>query len=201
MYYVASTWRRIFAFMIDAILFCLFLLPCLTQGVMNLLSKGVFSVHIFLILGAVGLNFAYRVFFLYFFQGTLGQLFLGLRVKSIHSEVIEVSFEQAFIRALVASLYIFLKWLPFVTALFSQKRRHLVDFIAETEVVQLPVYVKQLPRRYVLGSVVLLFTLTSGVERAYWFLSNTTVEAGFLKWSPSGIEFNLNDVKNYIFQK
>lgn len=166
MYYVASTWRRAIAFLIDVILFWCFMLPCFFQGVWHWIKVSEFSFNIYLLMGSLGMHFAYRVFFVYFFQGTLGQLIMGLRIKSIHRQNIQLDFAQAFVRTLSTSSYIFLKWFPFATALISDRRRHIMDILAETEVVQLMPVQRQLhPKRWIVGSLIMILTLFAGLQR------------------------------------
>lgn len=120
---VAETGRRLWAFLTDEAFRALFFLPF------------VFSKHQFSFLAASWfLYWSFRSANLFYFHSSPGKYLMSLKVRSLTSS--HLSLGSSLIRPLTDDLSVFFGFLPRLWLLIRFDRRHLSDFLAETQVVQ-----------------------------------------------------------------
>lgn len=119
--------------------------------------------------GGLSLSFLYYFLFYGTLGATIGKLIFGLRVVNAHDSRQKINWSQALIRTLADYLSFFFSLAPYSLALLRKDRTHLVDWIAETRVVQNNQTDKTVKQRWVVGSVLTLYFLFSGVAGAFRF--------------------------------
>ena len=133
--FYAGFWTRVVAFLIDLIV------VYATASLLNTLSFGLLNKQIdFPILGEESLSyviviFTYFIAMTYFFSQTLGKMIMKIKVETNKGE--KLSFADVVYRELVGRLLtIFLAYLPYLAVAFTNKKKGLHDFIADTVVVK-----------------------------------------------------------------
>ena len=155
---VASTYRRMGAFLIDYGICIIFFLPASAFSTQTL-----GGVSISLIWVAVGLiaQFSFKCFFLHFFSATPGKMFFGLKVVNIHAPAQQLGVLQVLIRVLSDHLGLFLSFGPFAWAFLNFERRQLSDYFAETKVIG--DFDRKTNRRWIVGPLLVLFFLGASI--------------------------------------
>ncbi len=163
--FVAKTWRRILAVGIDwIILFGVF-------EFFRLFLSSIFHVAVFdfqllwieiFFLGF--LWFGYFIGFLRFFSTTPGKYLFGLKVISIHFGKSQLGWIQVLIRQISDLFSVFFIWAPQSMALFRQDRRQMADFLAETQVVQALPRNEPATRRWIIGTILVIYFVFSGIQ-------------------------------------
>ena len=133
--FYAGFWTRVVAFLIDLIV------VYATASLLNTLSFGLLNKQIdFPILGEESLSyviviFTYFIAMTYFFSQTLGKMIMKIKVETNKGD--KLSFTDVIYRELVGRLLtIFLANLPYLAIAFTNKKKGLHDFIADTVVVK-----------------------------------------------------------------
>ena len=133
--FYAGFWMRFVAYLIDMIV------VYATASLLNTLSFGLLNKQIdFPILGEESLSyviviFTYFIAMTYFFSQTLGKMIMKIKVETNKGE--KLSFADVVYRELVGRLLtIFLVYLPYLAVAFTNKKKGLHDFIADTVVVK-----------------------------------------------------------------
>ena len=133
--FYAGFWTRVVAFLIDLIV------VYATASLLNTLSFGLLNKQIdFPILGEESLSyviviFTYFIAMTYFFSQTLGKIIMKIKVETNKGE--KLSFADVVYRELLGRLLtIFLVYLPYLAVAFTNKKKGLHDFIADTVVVK-----------------------------------------------------------------
>lgn len=135
--YTASTRKRILAYVLDQCVNFIFYFPLIVKVTVHWLHN---SHEILIPWNWLFLTFfaqiCYQVSCYYFIEGLPGQWLLGLKLVSVYHPEMGLSFIQCLIQAIGEKL----KWLLgnalYVTAFTNRERRHLVNILAETRVVQ-----------------------------------------------------------------
>lgn len=161
--YVPSTWRRLFAYGIDQIFVLVFYIP-FAKTFLQIFTT---DEDIYISLGKLILMFLvpaiYEFIFLLILSATPGKWLLGLRVVPAHNAYGELHFAQCLLRPLVGRLSFFFAWAIYAVAFFRYDRTHLVDWLAETRVIQLTPRVQRPHLRWFLGSVLVVGYLYEGL--------------------------------------
>ena len=133
--FYAGFWTRVVAFLIDLIV------VYATASLLNTLSFGLLNKQIdFPILGEESLSyviviFTYFIAMTYFFSQTLGKMIMKIKVETNKGD--KLSFTDVIYRELVGRLLtIFLANLPYLAIAFTNKKKGLHDYIADTVVVK-----------------------------------------------------------------
>lgn len=160
MIYIAKTSKRVMAFLIDGTIVNFIWWPISFYSSEMLLREGLVRIP-FSSLGALLLlSLFYKWVFLYFLGGTLGKLILGLRVvpslaardlEGGESVDLQLGFLQSLLRVLVGAFSLFLGGALYSLAFLRLDRRHVADWVAETQVIQLNPHRKIFKRRIFWG--------------------------------------------------
>ena len=133
--FYAGFWTRFVAYVIDMIVIYA------VSSLLNTISFGLLNkVLDFPILGEESLSyvivmFTYFIAMTYFFSQTLGKMIMKIKVETNKGE--KLSFADVVYRELVGRLLtIFLAYLPYLAVAFTNKKKGLHDFIADTVVVK-----------------------------------------------------------------
>ena len=133
--FYAGFWTRFVAYVIDMIVIYA------VSSLLNTISFGLLNkVLDFPILGEESLSyvivmFTYFIAMTYFFSQTLGKMIMKIKVETNKGE--KLSFADVVYRELVGILLtIFLAYLPYLAVAFTNKKKGLHDFIADTVVVK-----------------------------------------------------------------
>ena len=133
--FYAGFWTRVVAFLIDLIV------VYATASLLNTLSFGLLNKQIdFPILGEESLSyviviFTYFIAMTYFFSQTLGKMIMKIKVETNKGD--KLGLMDIVYRELVGRLLtIFLANLPYLAIAFTNKKKGLHDYIADTVVVK-----------------------------------------------------------------
>ena len=133
--FYAGFWMRFVAYLIDMIVIYAI------SSLLNTFSFGLLNKRLdFPILGEESLSyvivmFAYFISMTYFFSQTLGKMIMKIKVETNKGD--KLSFTDVIYRELVGRLLtIFLANLPYLAIAFTNKKKGLHDFIADTVVVK-----------------------------------------------------------------
>ena len=133
--FYAGFWTRFVAYLIDMIVIYA------TANLLNTLSFGLLNKQVdFPILGEESLSyvivmFTYFILMTYFFSQTLGKMIMKIKVETNRGD--KLSLADVVYRELVGRLLtIFLAYLPYLAVAFTNKKKGLHDFIADTVVVK-----------------------------------------------------------------
>jgi uncharacterized RDD family membrane protein YckC len=173
----ASTWRRVLAYGIDSIIMGLCFLPFWMQVWGSMLLDHEVSVGWQWLGVVLLLQLFYKWLFLYFLGGTLGKLFLGLRVVSRTGDE-NLGLMQSFLRVLADGLSLFFGLAPRALALLRLDRTHVSDWVAETRVVQLAPQTMLMRRHWAVALIVVWISFFSQFSRVYQSLQSVDFEDG-----------------------
>ena len=133
--FYAGFWTRFVAYLIDMIVIYAI------SSLLNTFSFGLLNKQLdFPILGEESLSyvivmFVYFISMTYFFSQTLGKMIMKIKVETNKGE--KLSLADVVYRELVGRLLtIFLVYLPYLAVVFTNKKKGLHDFIADTVVVK-----------------------------------------------------------------
>ena len=133
--FYAGFWMRFVAYLIDMIVIYAI------SSLLNTFSFGLLNKRLdFPILGEESLSyvivmFAYFISMTYFFSQTLGEMIMKIKVETNKGD--KLSFTDIIYRELVGRLLtIFLANLPYLAIAFTNKKKGLHDYIADTVVVK-----------------------------------------------------------------
>jgi uncharacterized RDD family membrane protein YckC len=164
--YIASTKKRILAYLLDQIITYLFYLPLIIKVGLHYLKTG--SGHEILIpwswlISIISLHTIFQVICLYVLRGLPAQWLLGLRVVSVYHPEIGLSLSQCFIHAIVEKLKFFIGNALYYSAFWNRERRHFINLLAETKVVQKVSAEGLLKPRMALGSILFIIAMLSSL--------------------------------------
>ncbi len=133
--FYAGFWVRFVAYLIDMIVIYAI------ASLLNTFSFGLLNKQLdFPILGEESLSyvivmFTYFIAMTYFFTQTLGKMIMKIKVETNKGD--KLSFSDVVYRELIGRLLtIFLAYIPYIAVAFTNKRKGLHDFIADTVVVK-----------------------------------------------------------------
>jgi uncharacterized RDD family membrane protein YckC len=151
LFYVASTYRRVGASIVDAFLWIVPMSLFFLLGYFRFDSNGIFF-SIIPYLALVLFAFLIEFFFLFRFSQTPGKMLLRIYVVDAKNHSAKLTATQALIRTLCRNLYVLFSLAPAVIALFREDRRQLLDLIAGTQVVQKENRSSAPQKRWIIGS-------------------------------------------------
>jgi uncharacterized RDD family membrane protein YckC len=160
--YIASTKKRVLAYLLDQIMTYVFYLPLLMKVGLHYIKSG----HEILIpwswlLSITCLHVLFQVICLYTLRGLPAQWLLGLRVVSIYHPEMGLSLSQCFIHAIADKFKFFIGNALYYSAFWNRERRHFVNLLAETRVVQKEAGNGLFKPRYMVGTILFVLTLVS----------------------------------------
>ena len=133
--FYAGFWTRFISYLIDMIVIYAI------SSLLNTISFGLLNkVLDFPILGEESLSyvivmFTYFIAMTYFFSQTLGKMIMKIKIETNRGD--KLNFADVVYRELVGRLLtIFLAYLPYLAVAFTNKKKGLHDFIADTVVVK-----------------------------------------------------------------
>ena len=133
--FYAGFWTRFISYLIDMIVIYAI------SSLLNTISFGLLNkVLDFPILGEKSLSyvivmFTYFISMTYFFSQTLGKMIMKIKIETNRGD--KLNFADVVYRELVGRLLtIFLAYLPYLAVAFTNKKKGLHDFIADTVVVK-----------------------------------------------------------------
>lgn len=171
-YFVASTWRRLWAHAIDGLLMVPFFAPTISEVLSQWWSdQYIHSYNWKWFLISVFCVFLYRSLFLYSLGWTIGKKICGLRVVQ-YPEHKPLSLWAAGLRSFAEVATLCLGHAMQVLALYRLDRRHFSDWLAETQVVQLSPRTVLVKRRWILATILFLYLLFSNLMKSYQFLQH-----------------------------
>ncbi len=165
-YVVAETWRRVLAYLVDQFIVLVFLTPVWIQFLASWLDDRTLQISWSWLILCLSLVFSYHVLFLKFLRATVGKLIFGLRVVDVHGAD-GLSWYQCVLRVLTDYLSFFFSLALRVLALFRFDRRHVSDWVAETQVVQVSERTTLARPHAILASLLFGYFLFSGFFSAY----------------------------------
>ena len=165
-YFVASTWRRLFARGIDQVIRGLFYLPFGSLFFKLFMTSQEVRVSIVELFVLFMVPAIYEFVFLVLFQATPGKWLLGLKVAPFSSSESKLDLGQCFLRSLVGQFTFFFSWAIFAVAFFRYDRTHLADWIAGTRVVQSRPRLTQAKVRPILGLLFVILYSWEGLVSA-----------------------------------
>ncbi len=177
--YLPSTWKRCFAFAFDQFVMILLYFPLwgFWYEMMTSDEEVIYvplSVYAFFLL----FPFFYEFIFLFLFQQTPGKWVFGLWVVSPSDPARPLTWVQAFLRALVGRFSLFFSWAPYALVFFTYDRRHLVDWVAETRVLQDTPRARPPKIRWIVGIILVLFYVSEGFEHAMYTWDSIDWDSG-----------------------
>lgn len=181
--YTASTTRRLIAYLIDHFIIFIFYSPVWIQGLGSFFKNRTVQIDWVWFVFCFVLQFLFRWIFLKFLGGGPGKFFLGLRVVDVNSSE-NVGWFQGLVRILGEHLSFFFGTSLYVLALMRFDRRHVVDWIAETQVRQVLPRVSPPRPRYFLTIALFLYFLISNFGSIYHLVQRTELESGQIIFHP-----------------
>lgn len=137
--------RRYFAKYIDRFLMGIFFVPLFfVNRTLEVDGVGAFMVAYFV--AGVLVYFIFSVVWLYLFDASIGKQILGLKVRSVNDQN-GLTWTQSIVRSFVDLVNILLADLMVISMFLRYDRRHLMDWLAETEVYSTVRKRKQPPQR------------------------------------------------------
>lgn len=160
--FLPSTSRRVFALGIDGlILVPLILVVMLLLGARMSLSE--VRIPWAALIANIVISFSFQIFMLKKYSATPGKIAMGLKVVDAETKKPELTLQKAVLRVLSGFLSYPFSLAPQTVALFRLDRRHLLDFIAGTQVMQNIPRPKPPKQRWIIGSILVLYFAAMGV--------------------------------------
>jgi uncharacterized RDD family membrane protein YckC len=160
--YIASTKKRVLAYLFDQVMTYIFYLPLILKVGIHYLKSG----HEVLIpwswiISITGLHMIFQVICLYVLNGSPAQWLLGLRVVSTYHPELGLSLSQCFIHVIGDKLKFFIGNALYYSAFWDRDRRHFINLLAETKIVQKEPFDALLKPRLVIGSILFVIAMAS----------------------------------------
>ncbi|WP_413574638.1 RDD family protein [Bdellovibrio sp. HCB290] len=198
--YVASTWKRLIAQLLDQV----FLLACylpfgaLFYRVWFTQEDVEISVfHLFVLFMVPAL---YEAVSLMLLSATPGKWLLGLKVVPADDPSKELLYTQCVLRPLTSRLTFFFSWAIYALAFFRYDRTHLSDWVAETRVVQFTPRPQRPTVRWVVGTLLILSYAYEGllfssnvINEINWKTGNADLRALVSASSMDDVSVDLGD--------
>lgn len=167
-FFVASTYRRSFAYTIDQVLIVLCYLPFWDVFFGALTSPSAYNISLNLFLFFLVLPAIYELIFLALFSQTPGKKLLGMWVLSAKNcQALDPM--QIVKRAVFGRLSLIFSLAPQAAMFFRYDRRHWVDLLAGTIVVQEVPRAEKPKMRWVLGLFLVFMHFSEGIEKVLYF--------------------------------
>lgn len=164
--FVPSTLRRLLAQGIDQVIRLFFYLPFAKSFFLVIFTEG----EVWISTGQLAVLFLvpaiYEFVFLTLFQATPGKWFLGLKVVPSADPKANLGWQQCVLRPLMGRLSFFFSWAIYAVAFFRFDRTHIVDWVAETRVIQSTPRQVRAKLRPILGSLLIIMNIYEGMVSA-----------------------------------
>lgn len=172
--YTASTSKRVVAYCLDQMLNGIFYLPLIIKAGLHYF-KGLSEIEItwMWLFAVLSLQICYQIICLYLLNALPGQLLMGLKVVSTYHPEMGLSLSQCAIHAIAEKLKFFVNRSIYYSAFLNRERRHLVNLLAETRVVQQESAHGLVKPRWLLGSILIVFSLLFAVYESGEFISHS----------------------------
>lgn len=184
--YTASTKKRIIAYFLDQFMTYLFYLPILVKIGLHYFKSG----HEVIVpwtwlFGISFLHIIFQVICLYVLRALPAQWMMGLQVVSTYHPEMGLSLSQCFIHAIVDKLKFFIGNSLYYSGFFNRDRRHIINILAETRVVQRESTAEILQPRMAIGALLFGISLLGSVwenaqllneskfDRSGWYISQS----------------------------
>lgn len=118
----------------------------------------------------------YEISFLILMQATPGKVIMGLKVVPSADLGQKLDWQQCVLRPIVNSLSLLIGYAAYSLAFFKYDRTHFGDWMAETRVVQKTARTKTPKKRYILGCIFIVLSLSDGLSTARLFIGNVDWE-------------------------
>lgn len=188
--YIASTWRRIFAFLIDQVFILFFYLPFAKTFLDVFFSDEEVMISLPKLLVLFLVPALYEFVFLMILQATPGKWLLNMKVVPSNNPYQELPVSSCILRPLVGRLTFFFSWAIYALAFFRYDRTHLADWVAETRLIQFIPRDSRPKIRWILGSFLIVCYVYEGLDYS-------TVILQSIDWSKKQVELrSLMEVSN-----
>jgi uncharacterized RDD family membrane protein YckC len=174
---VARTWKRVAAFLVDGFIIQMIWWPLSIRWSEGAITSGVVEIQFSVIASLVLLTLFYKWLFLYFLGGTIGKLMMGIRVVPFNAPLQSLGLLQSLLRVLVDGFSIFFGGALKASAWFRFDRRHVGDWVAETQVIQFSGSHFIPDRRWMLAILIMI-----QMSIAQWSLAYHQVSRLSLEW-------------------
>ena len=164
--HLPSTWKRLGALFIDGLVLGLPTGFCFLVGIYRIGENEVFFPFIPYILSAVA-ALGFQFYFLKKFSTTVGKMALGLVVTDAKTLRPGLTTAQALLRLFSGFLALIFSLAPMAYALVREDRRQISDIIAGTQVMQKTPRKKAPKKRWIIGSVVMVYFVFMGPYSSY----------------------------------
>lgn len=165
--FVPSTWRRLMAQGIDQIVRGVFYLPFGGLLFKLLMTSEEVQVSLVELVVIFLIPAIYEMVFLILFQATPGKLLMGLKVVPFADPNSKLDVSQCLLRAFAGQFTFFFSWAIYAVAFFRYDRTHIVDWIAQTRVIQGAPRIRRAKLRPLLGVVFMILYAWEGLISAH----------------------------------
>lgn len=163
--YVANTYRRVLAFFVDQFLNMFFYLPVSLKFIFSLIkTQDSVQISWSWLVFLLGFQIVFHVLFLYVLRASPGQWLLGLRTVSMYHPEMGLSLPQCLIHSLLDRFKFFVGNAFYYTAFLNRERRHIINLLAETRVVQSAPSDGLLETRKWLALALYVIAITAGIS-------------------------------------
>ena len=187
--YTASSWRRIIAYVIDQIIVGFLYIPVWIQVVDSWITSEAIQIEWKWLLVCFGFQFLYKWIFLSLLGATVGKLLLGLQLVSVNTNK-RANWVQCLLRIFADHLSLFFGMGPRALALMRFDRRHLSDWVAETQVKQLFPRMTHPKRRLILSLILFIYFSISGLLTASELIQRLEWDSNRLIIYPQDTEYS-----------
>lgn len=164
--FVPSTLRRLVAHGIDQLIRMFFYIPFAKSFFLLIFTDEDVRISTVQLVVLFLVPALYEFVFLTLFQATPGKLLLGLKVVPCTDPTARLEWQQCVLRPLMGRLSFFFSWAIYALAFFRYDRTHVVDWVAETRVIQFTPRMTRAKLRPVLGSLLIVIYLYEGLVSA-----------------------------------
>jgi uncharacterized RDD family membrane protein YckC len=181
--HVASTWKRIWARLIDQVLLGFIIVPLIWFFPA---ADGWMYMPVTSFLGISVIPLVYESAFYYLMNATPGKWIFGLKVVPVNDG--KHWGGRVLLRA--SSLYftLFFSWALYLTALYRLDRRHVFDLLAETKVVSQD-HAAKMKLHPIFASILIVIGVTTGLAEARYRFGMISLEQGRVKF-PDPFDFS-----------
>jgi uncharacterized RDD family membrane protein YckC len=170
--FVPSTWRRLFAKGIDQIVRGVFYIPFVGLLIKLFTTSEEVKVSLSKLMIVFFIPPIYELIFLILFQATPGKWLMGLKVVPFSSPETKLDLGQCLLRSIGGQFTFFFSWAIYAVAFFRYDRTHVVDWIAQTRVIQVSPRLGRAKLRPLMGFVFIVFYAWEGLVSAHQIIHN-----------------------------
>lgn len=176
--YVPSTWRRLVAHGVDQLIRVFCYIPFAKPFFLMVFTDEDVKISLLQLFVLFMVPAIYELVFLILFQATPGKWLLGLKVVPFTNPSEKLDLQQCILRPLMGRLSFFFSWAIYALAFFRYDRTHIMDWVAETRVVQFSPRATRAKLRPILGVLLILLYVYEGLSSARGILQVVDWENG-----------------------